>query len=50
MFAGYTPNNFGWESYLSVTAAEAAPEEIFVGRAQAAVGADSSVHGWKTGN
>merc|ERR1719320_1605252 len=46
---GYTANNFAWDSYLSVTGSEAAPDTIFVGRAKASVGADSSVHGWKTG-
>ena len=49
LIVGYTANNFAWDSYLSVTGSEAAPDTIFVGRAKASVGADSSVHGWKTG-
>ena len=49
MLLGYSFNNFEWDSYLSVTGSIKAPDDIFVGREQASIGADSSVQGWKIG-
>ena len=45
--AGYGKTVFCWDTYLRITKSISAPEELFLGRSRAAVGADSAVHGWK---
>ena len=46
---GYSPTNFLWSSYLSLTQSRPAPEEIFLGRARAAREGEGATQGWRVG-